>query len=218
MALSILTLIPITTSRLHAQSATGSLAGTILDAQGGTVDNATGTATNKATSAAKTVHSDGSGAYVIDGLEPGTYTIDASGTGFTASSKSDILLTPGQRVQANMTMKISAVMEEVTVNAGVDSVAVQTAPSGAFLEARSAQSLVTNSYIENFTSPVADYGELVQIVPGAFTTSSDGVGLGQSKTYFRGFPDGDYNIDFSGIPFSDTNTPTPHPWAFFPPQ
>ncbi len=164
------------------------------------------------------MHADGSGAYSIDGLDAGTYTIDASGTGFTASSKSDISLIAGQKAQVNLTMKLSAVMEEVTVNAGVDSVAVQTAPSGGFLEARSAQSLVSNTYIENFTSPVADYGEIVQIVPGAFTTSSDGIGLGQSKTYFRGFPDGDYNIDFDGIPFYDTNTPSHHSWSFFPVQ
>jgi iron complex outermembrane receptor protein len=218
LVLSFLALIPISTSRLTAQTATGTLAGTILDAEGGTVPNATVSATNKATGAAKTVHSDGSGAYSIDGLEAGTYTVDASGTGFTASSKSDIVLTAGQKAQVNLTMKISAVMEEVTVNAGVDSVAVQTAPSGGFLEARSAQSLVSNTYIENFTSPVADYGEIVQVVPGAFTTSSDGIGLGQSKTYFRGFPDGDYNIDFDGIPFYDTNTPTHHSWSFFPVQ
>jgi iron complex outermembrane receptor protein len=44
------------------------------------------------------------------------------------------------------------------------------------------------------------------------------VGLGQSKTYFRGFPDGDYDIDFDGIPFYDTNSPTHHSWAFFPAQ
>ena len=50
----------------------------------------------------------------------------------------------------------------------------------------------------------------MQIVPGTFTTSTDGVGLGQSKTYFRGFQDGDYDIDFDGIPFYDTNTPTDH--------
>ena len=67
-------------------------------------------------------------------------------------------------------------------------------------------------------SPVADYGEAVQMAPGTFTTNSNGVGLGQSKTYFRGFPDGDYDIDFDGIPFYDTNTPTHHSWAFFPSQ
>lgn len=217
-AFSILTLLATHAVGVSAQEATARLEGTILDAEGGTVPNATVAATNKVTGATKTVHCDGTGGYSIDGLEPGTYTLDATGTGFTASSKSEILLTAGQKVQVNLTMKISAVMEEVTVNAGIDSVAVQTAPSGSYLEARSAQSLVSNTYIENFTSPVADYGELVQIVPGAFTTSADGVGLGQSKTYFRGFPDGDFNIDFDGIPFYDTNTPTHHSWSFFPVQ
>jgi iron complex outermembrane recepter protein len=218
LAFSILALIPITTLKLDAQAATGTLAGTILDAQGGTVPNANVTATNKTTGATKTVHSDGSGAYSIDGLEPGTYTLDASGEGFSANSKSDIVVAAGQKAQVNLTIRLSAVMEEVTVNAGVDSIAAQTAPSGGFVEERSAQSLISTNYIQNFTSPIADFGEIVQIVPGTFTTSTDGVGLGQSKTYFRGFPDGDYDIDFDGIPFYDTNTPTHHSWAFFPSQ
>ena len=53
---------------------------------------------------------------------------------------------------------------------------------------------------------------------GTFTTNGNGPGLGQSKTYFRGFPDGDYDIDFDGVPFYDTNSPTHHSWAFFPTQ
>jgi iron complex outermembrane receptor protein len=120
--------------------------------------------------------------------------------------------------QVPLKLTVNSVAEMVTVNAGIDSIAAESAPSGGFLEERSAQSLVSNTYIENFTSPIADFGEIVQIVPGTFTTSANGVGLGQSKTYFRGFQDGDYNIDFDGIPFYDTNTPTHHSWAFFPSQ
>jgi len=37
-------------------------------------------------------------------------------------------------------------------------------------------------------------------------------------TSFRGFSDGSYDIDFDGIPFYDTNTPSHHSWAFFPSQ
>ena len=65
-------------------------------------------------------------------------------------------------------------------------------------------------------SPIADYGEAVEMAPGTFTTNGNGVGLGQSSTYFRSFPDGNYDIDFDGVPFYDTNTPTHHSWAFFP--
>ena len=92
------------------------------------------------------------------------------------------------------------------------------APMDALLAETSAHTEITQTMINNFMSPVADYGEAVQMAPSTFTLSSDGVGLGQSKTFFRGFPDGDYDIDFDGIPFYDTNSPTHHSWAFFPAQ
>jgi iron complex outermembrane receptor protein len=218
LAASILALFLIAAVPTRAQDATAKLSGTVLDASNSPVPNATVTATNNVTGVKKTIQADGSGNYSIDELPSGTYTLDASANGFTAIPKTAIFLAAGQAMQVNMTMKLTAVTEEVTVNAGVDSIAVRAAPSGGYLEQRSARSLVSNNYIENYTSPMADYGELVQIVPGAFTTSSDGVGLGQSKTYFRGFPDGDYDIDFDGIPFYDTNSPTHHSWSFFPVQ
>lgn len=56
------------------------------------------------------------------------------------------------------------------------------------------------------------------MAPGTYTTNGNGVGLGQSKSYFRGFSDGSYDIDFDGLPFYDTNSPTHHSWAFFPSQ
>jgi iron complex outermembrane receptor protein len=203
---------------LQAQGAATKLEGTILDAQGGTVTSATVTATNAASGATQTTHTDSAGHYEFDGLAAGTYTIESSAAGFANNAKTGVVLAAGQDLHTGFTLSVQTMVQEVTVNAGIDSVAAQTAPSGGFIEERSAQSLISSSYIRNFTSPVADFGELVQIVPGAFTTSTDGVGLGQSKTYFRGFQDGDYDIDFDGIPFYDTNTPTHHSWAFFPAQ
>ena len=203
---------------LRAQDAGVRIHGVITDAQGTAVVNAEVTVTNAATGAAKTVNADGSGNYMVEGLPAGTYTVDAGANGFAKATKSSIIVTAGQTVQVSIALGVSSVMQQIEVNAGVDSIAAQAAPSGGFLDERSPQSLVSNTYIENYTSPVADFGELAQIVPGAFTTSSNGVGLGQSKTYFRAFADGLYNIDFDGIPFYDTNTPTHHSWAFFPSQ
>ena len=203
---------------LHAQDAGVRINGVITDAQGKTVANAEVTVTNARTAAAKTVNADANGAYQVEGLPAGTYTVDASAVGFAKTSKSSIVVNAGQTVQVSIALGVSSVMQQIEVNAGVDSIAAEAAPSGGFLDERSPQSLVSNNYIENYTSPIADFGELVQIVPGAFTTSSNGVGLGQSKTFFRAFADGLYNIDFDGIPFYDTNTPTHHSWAFFPSQ
>ena len=56
------------------------------------------------------------------------------------------------------------------------------------------------------------------MAPGTFSVSPNGVGLGDTKTFFRGFKDGQYNMTFDGLPFHDTNDPTHHSWAFFPSQ
>ncbi len=217
-ALILSTLILFVAVALHAQTPNSVLTGTILDVQGKGVVNATVTIRNEATGASKILNTDANGHYSADALAAGSYTVDANASGFGTSIRSGIALAAAQIQYVQLTLTVSAVTTQVTVNAGVDSIAAQVALSGGFIEERSPQSLISNNYIENFTSPVADYGEIVQIVPGAFSLSADGVGLGQSKTYFRGFPDGDYDIDFDGIPFYDTNSPTHHSWAFFPSQ
>ncbi|HJZ97983.1 MAG TPA: TonB-dependent receptor, partial [Candidatus Solibacter sp.] len=60
--------------------------------------------------------------------------------------------------------------------------------------------------------------ELLNNSPGTFSVNPNGVGLGDSKTFFRGFKDGQYTMQADGIPFNDTNDPTHHSWAFFPSQ
>jgi iron complex outermembrane receptor protein len=203
---------------LHAQQSGATINGTIVDVQGNGVANAEVTVKNEATGATGKATTNASGVYSVSGLTAGKYTVEANAAGFANNTKTGVEVGEGQTQQVGLALSISTIITQVTVNAGVDSIAAQTAPSGGFVEERSAQSLISNTYVENFTSPVADYGEIVQIVPGAFSLSSDGVGLGQSKTYFRGFPDGDFDIDFDGIPFYDTNSPTHHSWAFFPAQ
>ena len=122
-------------------------------------------------------------------------------------------------IDLSVAMAIGGVSQQVTVEANdSNSLAAQHAPLDALLGATSARTLISSAYIQNYASPIADYGELTQHVPGTFTQSQNGVGLGQSTTTFRGFSDGNYDIDFDGVPFYDTNSPTHHSWAFFPSQ
>ena len=138
--------------------------------------------------------------------------------GFNTSQKTGVQLA-ADPVDMPITLELGNVSEEVTVEASeANSVAAALAPMDALLSETSARTEITPEMIQNFMSPVADFGEAVEMAPGTFTTNSNGVGLGQSATTFRGFPDGDYDIDFDGIPFYDTNTPTHHSWAFFPSQ
>ncbi|WP_348265322.1 TonB-dependent receptor [Telmatobacter sp. DSM 110680] len=200
----------------HAQDG-AKLTGTVIDGQGKGVGNAL--VTVKGGGVTRTARADANGAYSVDGLPAGTYVVVADASSFSTATTGGVKLAAGQSEQLEpLTLSVASVAEQITVNSGIESIAAETAPSGGFVEERSAQSLISDTYVENFTSPIADYGEIVQIVPGTFTLSSDGIGLGQSKTYFRGFPDGDFDIDFDGVPFYDTNSPTHHSWAFFPSQ
>jgi iron complex outermembrane receptor protein len=203
---------------LHAQSASATVTGAVTDGKGGALQNATVNVKNESTNSVSTSKVDAQGRFSIGGLTPGRYSIEVSAPGFGVNRRS-VQLAAGQDQDVSVALAVGDVSQQVTVEANsVGSIASAFAPMDALLEARSARTLITQAFIQNFTSPISDYGEAVAMAPGTFTTSSNGVGLGQSKTYFRGFPDGDYDIDFDGIPFYDTNSPTHHSWAFFPSQ
>jgi iron complex outermembrane receptor protein len=202
----------------HAQSAGVTIAGTITDTKGGILQIATINVKNESTANARSVKVDTQGHFSLSGFAPGRYTVEVSAPGFGLNRRT-LQLTAGQDQDISVALTIGDVSQQVTVEANsVGSIAAALAPMDALLEARSARTEISQAFIQNFTSPVADYGEVVALAPGTFTLNGNGVGLGQSKTYFRGFPDGNYDIDFDGIPFYDTNSPTHHSWAFFPSQ
>ena len=96
--------------------------------------------------------------------------------------------------------------------------ATDTAPSQGSLEARSAQSIVSDEFIRNYTSPVADYTQALTMTPGVFAYTANGVGLGDSKITMRGLSDSNMVLSFDGIPFNDTTGVSHHSWVWFPSQ
>ncbi len=86
----------------HAQSmVTGALDGTVADASGAVVPNATVTITNTGTSASQTVLTNAEGRYSALSLTPGTYKISASVTGMQ-SSTSQVTVLVGTTVAADI--------------------------------------------------------------------------------------------------------------------
>ena len=204
---------------IFAQSAsTSTVTGTVLDPRGVPLPGAAIIVRNEATGVAQKLNSDATGKFSVASLPSGKYIIQVDAPGFTTNRR-NVEVASGQPLDVPITLDLGNVSEEVTIEANAaGSVAASLAPMDALLDETSARTEITSAMIQNFMSPVADYGEAVEMAPGTFTTNSNGVGLGQSATSFRGFPDGNYDIDFDGIPFYDTNTPTHHSWAFFPSQ
>jgi iron complex outermembrane receptor protein len=203
---------------LHAQSGdTATVTGTVLDVAGKGIPGAAVLVRNESTSAARQSISVADGKFSVTGLPAGTYSIEVSAPSFASSRRSGLKLTADGTENVNMALNVGELSQTVTVE-GTVSVAAEMAPSQSTLEARSAKSEISPEFIQNFASPVADYTELLNMAPGTFSVNPNGVGLGDSKTYFRGFADGQYTMSVDGIPFNDTNTPTHHSWAFFPSQ
>lgn len=203
---------------LQAQS-TGSctVTGLVTDVTGKAIPGAAVTVRNEGTGSLYQVAANTEGKYTAAGLPDGTYSIEAAAPSFATSRRTGVKVTAGGTAEAPMSLNVSQFAQSITVEGSV-SVAAETAPSQNTLDARSAKSEISPEYILNFASPVADYTELLNNAPGTFSVNPNGVGLGDSKTYFRGFKDGQYTMQADGIPFNDTNDPTHHSWAFFPSQ
>jgi iron complex outermembrane receptor protein len=200
----------------QAQNNSAGLAGTVVDPAGRVVQDAA-VLVKTETSVVGRSTTDQEGKFKFAGIPTGTYTVEVSARGFALMSRPYVRVANEQPADLSITLSVGAVNEAITVEANTsDSIAAQLAPMDALLEARSARTEVTPTFIQNFSSPVSDFSELLQMAPGTFSVNSNGVGLGDSKTFFRGFSDGNYDISFDGIPFYDTNDPTHHSWAFFP--
>jgi iron complex outermembrane recepter protein len=92
------------------------------------------------------------------------------------------------------------------------------APAKASLDTTEPQTIINRSYIENFVPPGSDYVTILAIVPSLTGGDINGPGLsdGGTKNTLRGFPDGNFNMTYDGIPFGDTNGPTHHNISYFP--
>jgi iron complex outermembrane receptor protein len=204
---------------LHAQgpSATPALKGGVVDPHGGAVTTAVVVVRNDASGFTGTFSTDATGHFSIDALPPGVYSIEVVAPGFSTLRKVGVKIIAGKAEDVTFTLSVSQVNEQVTVQETIPQ-SVKEAPSTNTLAARTAQSVISDEFIRNDTSPVADYSQFLLMAPGTFSVQPNGVGLGDTKTFFRGFKDGQYSMTFDGIPFNDTNDPTHHSWAFFPAQ
>ncbi len=212
LAISVLALLPVIS--LEAQQ-TGTLIGTVTDQVGKAIPNAAVEVRNELTGTARTAAADNEGKFAVPDLAVGSYSVFVSSPGFAVAARSGGKVSAGATLDIPIAMSVESTTTSITVNETI-SMAAATAPSGNTLEAVSAKTEVSGEFIKNFMSPLADYAEYVNMAPGTFSLNPNGIGLGQGKTFFRGFSDGEYTMTFDGIPFEDTNSPTHHSWANFP--
>src|SRR5687768_10252868 len=101
-----------------AQSTTtGGITGSIKDPQGGVVPNATITVTNTGTNASVTATTDSNGGYRVSNLQPGTYRIETTVSGFAPAKADNIIVEVGQATPVEIGLTIGDTTAEVEVTA-----------------------------------------------------------------------------------------------------
>lgn len=160
---------------LAGQSASGVLSGRVLDPSGAVVSGAAVTATNPLTHQTWKTKSGASGDFVFPSLQPATYDLTISATGFRSLEKEGLLLTAFERLDAG-TFRLRIGSEQSAVTVSAEATPVQTASSD-----RSA----TLDPKEILTLPELgrDPMELLQVMPGVVGDPNGGGGqLGTEGT------------------------------------
>ena len=104
----------VTTSAL-AQTPTGTILGTVKDAQGAAVPGATVTATNLGTTYSRDTATDAAGEYALRLLPIGNYEVVVTLPGFKNFTQTGILLEVGRNARVDATIELGAVTETITV-------------------------------------------------------------------------------------------------------
>jgi Carboxypeptidase regulatory-like domain len=100
-----------------AQSTFGSLSGSVTDASGAAMPDATVTLTNSATAAKQSVKTGPDGLYSFVDLNPGSYVLEVEKQGFKHFKRDPVVVQVQQSVRIDVPMEVGAVTQTVEITA-----------------------------------------------------------------------------------------------------
>ena len=152
--------------RAHAQVLYGTITGTVSDATGAVIPNASLLLTNQGTAEVRTVTTNAQGEYAALNLPPGTYTITVARNGsFAGFTQKNIAINANQQVRVDVALQPSSVSTEVTVNTAPPLLQTETAEvNHSISQTQVAELPLTSTQGRNFQA-------LYTLVPGAAAVS-----------------------------------------------
>ena len=150
-----------------------SIQGTVTDAQGSVVSNATVTLTNQETNQSQTTTTNENGYYSFNALPPSRYFITVEKTGFKKKDLRDVGLVAEQVNGVNVQLEVGEVSQIVTVS-GDSTPLLDT-------ETASNSGTVTQDHYQKLPSFGRDPFQLLQLAPGAFGDASQSAGGGTNN-------------------------------------
>ena len=137
---------------------TASIVGTVMDPTGAVVPNAKVTVQNPDKGFVRELTTNTTGAFAVAPVPLGEYTVAVEAPGFQKSIQTGITLTVGQIQRVDVTLKVGAATEEVSVVGNVPHVETETG---------AVSSLIGTAQIQNLDLNGRNFTGLAVLVPGA---------------------------------------------------
>jgi Carboxypeptidase regulatory-like domain/TonB-dependent Receptor Plug Domain len=169
-------------------SSTSSIAGTVLDASGGTVPGATIEAKNVGTGATLTAVSGAQGGFTFPAVQTGKYSVTVTLSGFKTVVLNDVDVTVGQPVTLQVKLEVGGLSEKVTVEGATPLVQTQQTSVSATINTKQIESLPLTS------RNVIDF---LTFMPGVNVASSN------RNANVNGLPGSAVNITLDGVNIQD---------------
>lgn len=185
-----------------AQTVTGSISGTVMDASGNAVAGATVRLINERTNDARVLTSNESGDFRFAALLPGTYTIKVEQKGFSSFERRGNVLTASEHLAVGeLAMKVGELSEVVTTVA--EGTPVQT-------ESTEHSALLSSKQLELISQRGRDVTTLLKILPGvAYGGESEtaGSGFGSGIPQIQGGRNTQNTFNVDGVRGNDLGSP-----------
>lgn len=177
-----------------AQGTASRVTGSVVDASGAIVPDATVTLTNEGTKVSFTAQTTSTGDYVFDSVQVGTYTVTVERSGFKKFVSTGNPVNINQPATVDVILETGGLNEVVTVEASAE--LVQTGSSGNIGNTVEQQTLVSLPIIgSRGRNPL----EFINFQPGVVTGSNTGGGV-----HVHGARDRAFNFTLDGIDINDT--------------
>ncbi len=161
------------------QSSTGTILGTVLDAQGSAVSGASVVVINEGTGDQRPGATDSTGNFVVPNLQPGTYTAKVESTGFQKYQKQGNVLSASERLSlGTIQLSVGAVTE--TINVTAEAAIVQSASS-------ESSAVLTSQQLESVTQRGRNVVGFLRLLPGV-NTSGESEALHGAGSIGTGLP------------------------------
>src|SRR5712664_2862283 len=177
----------------QSQITAGTVQGDVLDEKGGSVAGATVEAKNLATNFVQTDTTNTDGHFAFLSLAPGRYTLTISKAGFATIIQENVNLTVGQTITLPVTMKVSAVAQQIVVT------------DVPIIEVTKTESSSTLNELTVSSTPVLGrkFEDLLTLTPGVSITQGpdgDEINFNGQRGIFNNvsLDGGDYNNGFFG--------------------